>query len=656
MAIASLRVPISPLPKPDISWLDGLASVGGDVMGELGARKSFGGLADRIAGQTPQSPQGGFLSRLTGGGQQEVAATSPSASAGRSGRIDPAIREGIVRTASALGISPADLATAISYETGGTFDPTKKGPRTKWGQHRGLIQFGEPQARDFGVDWNDPIGSQLGENGAVEKYLRNAGVKPGMGLLDVYSAINAGGVGLYDRSDEAAGGAPGTVRDKVEKQMAGHRARALALFGDAPASSGAQAIEMVSPSGGSLADEVAAFEQTPEYSAQFPGQQPGFDSGRFGNTSVPATGYEQAARALETTNALGSGYLDEAIADSRRQIQNSAPDGRRRLPNEVADASGSIMAAGVTPVERGGIDPSIIQYMLRDPNLREMGVKLWAANVQGQKAGEPWQFVNLPDGTLARANQQTGQIERVGNFAKPPEPKSLINLGDGRLFDPNNREVIDATGGRQKAPNIVELFDEQTGQPYKARWNDETQQFDRVGGVKAPSGMQINTNPDGTVSVTQGAVNGTPKLTEQQSKDLVYYKRGAGALETLDNFGNELTGIGGALADRIPGGNFMKSAEYQRAQQAGLEFLQAILRKDTGAAITPQETEEYGKVYLPRPGDSPALLLQKKAARARALEAIRSGLGPAEILAGERPNGQKQGRKTSTGVQWSIEE
>lgn len=143
-----------------------------------------------------------------------------------------ALREGIISSAQALGIDPLDLATAISYETAGTFDPTKAGPTTQWGQHRGLIQFGEPQAQQYGVDWNDPIGSQLGAEGAVVDYLRATGVQPGMGLLDIYSAINAGGVGRYNASDANNGGAPGTVRDKVEQQMAGHRENALALLGD----------------------------------------------------------------------------------------------------------------------------------------------------------------------------------------------------------------------------------------------------------------------------------------------------------------------------------------------------------------------------------------------------------------------------------------
>lgn len=144
------------------------------------------------------------------------------------------LREGILGAANALGIKPIDLATAISYETAGTFDPTKAGPTTQWGQHRGLIQWGEPQAKKYGVDWNDPVGSQLGEGGAVVRYLKDAGVQPGMGLLDVYSAINAGQVGRYNASDANNGGAPGTVADKVNKQMAGHRQKALSLLGETP--------------------------------------------------------------------------------------------------------------------------------------------------------------------------------------------------------------------------------------------------------------------------------------------------------------------------------------------------------------------------------------------------------------------------------------
>jgi len=202
----------SRLNKAEASGKEKASSLFGSIMGGMGGGAGAGGEAAATIAPSAQTAGSGFD-------------TLPASAQG--------LRGGIEETASALGIDPVDLATAISYETGGTFDPTKKGPTTQWGQHRGLIQFGEPQAQKYGVNWGDPVGSQLGANGAVANYLRDTGVKPGMGLLDVYSAINAGGVGRYDRSDANNGGAPGSVRDKVEQQMAGHRAKAMALFGGA---------------------------------------------------------------------------------------------------------------------------------------------------------------------------------------------------------------------------------------------------------------------------------------------------------------------------------------------------------------------------------------------------------------------------------------
>lgn len=141
------------------------------------------------------------------------------------------LRSGILASAEAAGVDPLDLATVISYETAGTFDPAKSGPTTQYGQHRGLIQFGEPQARQYGVDWANPIASQLGPSGAVVRYLRDNGFRPGMGLMDLYSTINAGAPGRYGASDANNGGAPGTVADKVRTQFGPHRKKAMALLG-----------------------------------------------------------------------------------------------------------------------------------------------------------------------------------------------------------------------------------------------------------------------------------------------------------------------------------------------------------------------------------------------------------------------------------------
>lgn len=146
-------------------------------------------------------------------------------------------------------------------------------------------------------------------------------------------------------------------------------------------------------------------------------------------------------------------------------------------------------------------------------------------------------------------------------------------------------------------------------------------------GPKLRDDFAIQTNPDGTVSVTRGPK--AQKLTEQQSKDLVYLERGESASSTLDGLDTVLASPLERSAGAAPGvGNFLVSDNFQKANQAAQEFLAAVLRKDTGAAITAQEFDIYGKVYLPQPGDSEAVIRQKRQARRVALDAIRKGLGP----------------------------
>jgi len=140
---------------------------------------------------------------------------------------DPALAPGIKRIAGQLGVNPSDLATSMSYETGGKMDPNLWGGAG--GKYLGLIQMGPEEQQKYGVVPGMPLDKHLD---AVGSFLKDRGVRPGMGMLDLYSTINAGSPGRYNASDANNGGMPGTVADKVATQMVGHRARANALLGD----------------------------------------------------------------------------------------------------------------------------------------------------------------------------------------------------------------------------------------------------------------------------------------------------------------------------------------------------------------------------------------------------------------------------------------
>lgn len=207
-------------------------------------------MAYRGSTQTPDRPAEALpLSADSYGGVDPPHPAEEPAQPVSKTQLSPRMSQLIAETADALQISPRELATIISFETGGTMDPLQSGPTTQWGTHRGLIQFGEPQAADYGVDFSSPeaaLESQLGANGAIVKYALANGYVPGQhNEANLYATINAGDPNKLNARDEAAGGTPGTVLDKYNTQMEPHRAK----FGSTEWRTGADAPARTTNSG-----------------------------------------------------------------------------------------------------------------------------------------------------------------------------------------------------------------------------------------------------------------------------------------------------------------------------------------------------------------------------------------------------------------------
>jgi hypothetical protein len=167
---------------------------------------------------------GRYGPQLPGGGKRTLMRHGGAASGGGGGKPNAnftkenadAIRESAAR----LGTSPEDLATVIGYESAGTYNPSKWGGLG--GNYMGLIQFGPSERKQYGAYEGQPFREQMG---AVERYLTDRGFKPGMGLLDLYSTINAGRPGLYDRRD-----INGSVREHVARMAVGATAARARKF------------------------------------------------------------------------------------------------------------------------------------------------------------------------------------------------------------------------------------------------------------------------------------------------------------------------------------------------------------------------------------------------------------------------------------------
>lgn len=508
--------------------------------------------------------------------------------------LDPSIKTGIASTASALGVSPVDLATAISYETGGTFDPTKSGPTTQWGQHRGLIQFGEPQAKKYGVDWENPIGSQLGPNGAVANYLRDTGVKPGAGLLDIYSAINAGGVGRYNASDANNGGAPGTVRDKVEQQMSGHRSKASALFADYNPNAATAAIDAVSP-------PAAAAPPLP----------------------------------APTTVAAPPAVAEAAPLASPQQVaQNFQP---QPIDPRLIEAANSPFA---TPGQKAILGGIIQQQQQRNRLIMKQQMEQADPATQIELETKKIQLQNLRNKTSEDTFTNVGDgylfNNRTKEFIRAPQNAAVGgNLFQGNALDAQalNKLVENGSITQDQALNIAAgkvAPDPTTGAltffPASALVGGGAQEQPYVDlfGNGGASPQQTPQTANGSVPLT-----GNRAPTEGQANAAGFADRMAAANESISSLESSGTDKEQALKSSIPLiGNYLTDENFQSYDRAKRDFINAQLRRESGAAIGKDEYTSADKQYFPQPGDSAQVLKDKAQARALAIQGMTRSAGP----------------------------
>lgn len=223
-------------------------------------------------------------------------------------------------------------------------------------------------------------------------------------------------------------------------------------------------------------------------------------------------------------------------------------------------------------------------------------------------------------------------------LANTPLPGMMDTLGMGGNVPPAVSQQYDALDADQRFEMLNRLNADpmlpiegalpppQGADDPRGMFFEEDAMLQGGGGQDMMYGQQANDN----------LPYGDEKLTGDQSKAIAYYRRAYGANQALSDpkLGQALTQYTDSFAKNFGGvGRLFQDADFQVADRAASEFLAAILRKDTGAAITNEEFRLYGPMYLPQPGDKPELLEAKRKAREEALIAIEMGLGSAAPLA-----------------------
>lgn len=170
----------------------------------------------------------------------------------------------------------------------------------------------------------------------------------------------------------------------------------------------------------------------------------------------------------------------------------------------------------------------------------------------------------------------------------------------------------------------------------------------------AQQGLEVKENADGTFNIIDKKtgtasdvlgkdgqpVQGKSALSESQGKALGFGQRAVQAhnlvlgLQSHGEMGKfvgvkqgagNVPLVGGVLEGTI--NSFMPEG-VQKYEQVKRDFINAVLRPESGATITPDEFKNADKQYFPQVGDSASVIKQKDAAREKEIETLKAMAGP----------------------------
>jgi len=265
------------------------------------------------------------------------------------------------------------------------------------------------------------------------------------------------------------------------------------------------------------------------------------------------------------------------------------------------------------------------------------------------------------------AGPYTGNVPMpTATQTMPPNIQGAMNLALQSRFGAG-KELLPTLINRALPEPIKPTTDMQNyeyakSQGFKGSFNDFKQQITPY--------QQAQLRLDREKFEFEKSKEGTKPLTEVQSNAVAF---GARALEAdklatnLENKGFTNTGairtaVGGTMGQApIVGGKLEQgvrsafnvlpeilggpSPEQQQVDQARRNFISAVLRKESGAAIGVDEYANEERKYFPQLGDSEKVIQQKQEARKLAIQALQAQAGPQgskqiQEMVGNKPEAQ----------------
>lgn len=304
---------------------------------------------------------------------------------------------------------------------------------------------------------------------------------------------------------------------------------------------------------GSLSDEVAAYQQTPEYAARFPGRAvaPSFPGKQADDMDVAALPQPRTVGALPVppnAQPMPQGIPAEfagsqQLANAQGGIVPALMGGTAASPEQIAQAR-ALGAAQPQPQPQGQDNRALIATLLGNPYTAEAGQQLLMQEMQRrQEANDP-----------ARAMELEKQRLELDALRNPGPDYDMITGKDGSIFRADKRtgKIEQVYGGKPDLPTDVQEYEYARGQGYQGTFADFQQEQKRAGAT--------NVNID---QKAEGAFD--KKLAEKQAETFdtmategLNARADIGIINELDTLlqgqGGTLSGIAGIAAKYGVGG------------------------------------------------------------------------------------------------------
>jgi hypothetical protein len=353
------------------------------------------------------------------------------------------------------------------------------------------------------------------------------------------------------------------------------------------------------------------------------------------NQYVGQRGIEKAQQAqIDLAKAIRQGDI-AATADFMKTRQGT--------PAEMfAAQAGPTPTGGNIPIQeaRAAVAPNpqaAYANLAADPRasarLQNIGFnKMFAEPEAFTLAEGAKRFMTMPDGTVK-------QVASGGE--KPRSPVSVGNY----LIDPVTGKVIFQAPEKPTAGQVVErddgtfLIDTRTGQarPVMGQGGQPL-----VGGGKPLTETQGN-----AVSFGARAVEANRIATDLEKQGVtntgVIRTVTGGVLGGAPIVGDKLEQSVRSTFNVLPTYLGGPNPQQQQNDQARRDFVSAVLRKESGAAISASEYANEEKKYFPQLGDSDQVIKQKQNSRIKAIEGLKSQAGPSGVRQINRIAGAEQG-------------